>query len=64
MLELKKIDIVRARKSLTVFYNDLKNVNHWEHKIYKEIFKYLEVLSVRLFYYDNATDEQIKKEDI
>lgn len=65
MIEEKKKDIVRARKSLTVFYNDLKNVNHWEHKIYKEIFTYLEVLSTRLFYYDYATDEQItkKKED-
>ena len=61
MLEEKKKDIVRARKSLTVFYNDLKNVNRWEHKIYKEIFTYLEVLSTRLFYYDYATDEQIKK---
>ena len=61
MLELKKHDIQRARISLTIFYNDLVNVNHWEHKIYKSIFKDLEVLSTRLFYYDNATDEEIKK---
>ena len=61
MLELKKHDIQRARISLTIFYNDLVNVDHWEHKIYKSIFKDLEVLSTRLFYYDNATDEEIKK---
>lgn len=61
MLEEKKKDIQRARKSLTTFYNDLKNVDHWEHKVYKEIFTYLEVLGTRLFYYDNATDKQIEK---
>ena len=61
MLELKKHDIQKARKSLTTFYNDLKNVDHWEHKIYKSIFKYLAVLSTRLFYYDNATDVEIEK---
>jgi len=61
MLELKKQDIQRARMSLTTFYDDLKNVDHWEHKIYDSIFKYLEVLSTGLFYYDNATNEKIKK---
>ena len=61
MLELKKQDIQRTRMSLTTFYNDLVNVNHWEHKIYNSIFKELEVLSTRLFYYDNATDKEIEK---
>ena len=61
MLELKKHDIQKARESVTTLYNDLKNVDHWEHKIYKSIFKYLEVLSTRLFYYDNATDIEIKE---
>lgn len=60
MLKEKKRDIQRARLSLTTFYNDLENVNHWEHKIYKSIFRDLEVLSTRLFYYDNATDIQIE----
>lgn len=59
-LELRKSDIQKARKSLTTLYNDLKNVDRWEHKIYKSIFEYLEVLSTRLFYYDNATDVAIK----
>ena len=61
MLEEKKKDIQRARLSVTNLYNDLKNVDHWEHKIYKEIFTYLEVLSTRLFYYDYATDIKIEE---
>lgn len=60
-LEEKKKDIVRARESVTRLYNDLKTVDHWEHKIYEEIFTDLEVLSTRLFYYDYATDIQIRK---
>lgn len=59
MLELKKYDIQKARISVTTLYDNLKNVNHWEHKIYKSIFRYLEVLNTRLFYYDNATDIEI-----